>query len=353
MDFNKYLESVNIEANNQRNQRQLSSNPNSSIEKHIAHNNYDDKTKQNVLSKLKNLIDANTAMKIFNYLVSNNLINVFLECYDYLTTLKLYNPLTYTEIINYVIDYNLTNKQTSDLLKQELKDLMNYKVNKEDLQNYKRINDNVIIKDNLDKMIKTIIDKSMIDKTDNTEILQSYIDIVEDLPNENDFKENPEEAIIGSAPYVDVSVDELDKKFSDLTLSSKRYLTQEEIDEMLPPLDIDIEEEEEVIETAKEQKDREQEEKDLEVKKRFPELYSQEEIKKSEEEIKKRGGRKKGSTTRPLEIRLAEKAEKEKRAQERIEKAREKEEKTKLKKQRQQELDDLSITPLAPKKLSK
>ena len=61
MDYNKYLESINDDINNQNNQRQLSSNPNYHIEKHISHHNYDDKTKQNK----KNIAEFVDSIELF------------------------------------------------------------------------------------------------------------------------------------------------------------------------------------------------------------------------------------------------------------------------------------------------
>ena len=153
MDYTKYIQSINNDITSQNNQKQLSSNPNYHIEKHIAHNNYNDKTKQNVLSKLKNLIDATNAMKIFNYLVSNNLVNVFLESYDYLTTLKIYNPLSYTQIINYVINYKKNNNEMTDMLREELKDLLKQKVSKNEAKDLKKMIDDSNLKKSADKLI--------------------------------------------------------------------------------------------------------------------------------------------------------------------------------------------------------
>lgn len=213
MDYTKYIQSINDDINNQNNQKLLSSNPNYHIEKHISHFNYDDKTKTNVLSKLKNIIDSTTAMKVFNYLVSNNLINEFLESYDYLTTLRIYNPLTYTQIINYVIDYKKTNTEMDDILEEEINFLLDTKVTKKSLQSLRKRTNNPNSVRILNKAIKNTPDKQSVKKM-SIPVKQSLIEVLENRPTQVDFeaKEDEEEQIQSIANSVAETPDDFEEK---------------------------------------------------------------------------------------------------------------------------------------------
>jgi hypothetical protein len=192
MDYTKYIQSINDDVNNQNNQKLLSSNSNYYIEKHISHHNYDDKTKQNVLSKLKNIIDSTTAMKVFNYLVSNNLIDEFLASYDYLTTLRIYNPLTYTQIINYVIDYKKTNTEMDDILEEEINFLLDTRVSKKSLQSLRKRTNNPNSVRVLNKIIRNVPDKQSV-KNMSSAKKELLIETLEQLPTQDDFEEKEDE----------------------------------------------------------------------------------------------------------------------------------------------------------------
>lgn len=353
MDYTKYIQSINDDVNNQNNQKLLSSNPNYHIEKHISHFNYDDKTKTNVLSKLKSIIDSTTAMKVFNYLVSNNLINVFLESYDYLTTLRIYNPLTYTQIINYVIDYKKTNTEMDDILEEEINFLLDTRVTKKSLQGLRNRTNNQNSVRILNKVIKNIPDKQSV-KNMSAAKKEILIETLEQLPTQDDFESKAdEEEQIQDVANADANINDFEEEFNDIEQEALRLgVTPEknksnEEDEVidlpdLPDLDMGEEETEETDEEYRKRirsirlkepflglsYERRQElneyvetmEKQQENKKR--KLEEDERIRQNEEEqieieIKKKGGRTKGVPNRPKEVIAAEKAEKAKRAEER------------------------------------
>jgi len=367
MDYTKYIQSINDDVNNQNNQKLLSSNSNYHIEKHISHHNYDDKTKQNVLSKLKNIIDSTTAMKVFNYLVSNNLIDEFLASYDYLTTLRIYNPLTYTQIINYVIDYKKTNTEMDDILEEEINFLLDTRVSKKSLQSLRKRTNNPNSVRVLNKIIRNVPDKQSV-KNMSSAKKELLIETLEQLPTQDDFeeKEDAEEQIQdvvnadASIPDLEPDADEEDiltnKSFNEVTreydkrtdeIFEERYRANQEEQNS----NDEEEEEEKVLIKLKKKKRKLEGEKGTEMERAFLQFQRRkaaeaeaeaeeaeaEQVKEpnkrklegeieieetAEEKETKKRGRTIGSKNRPLEERLAEKSEA----------ARKKEEKERLKK---------------------
>jgi len=148
--------------------------------------------------------------------MANNLINVFLESYDYLTTLKIYNPLTYTQIINYVIDYRKTNTETNDLLREELKYLLKQKVTKGDVTDLKNVTDDSNLKKKLNKVIQLIPNENDIDRIVSNEILQDIIDKIDKLPKKDADIEDIMNKLY-TTNLINYTLDELQEFYTQIT----------------------------------------------------------------------------------------------------------------------------------------
>lgn len=186
-----YLKQLNIDLQNQNSQKQMMIGNNygnindfgNSLHKYTNNN-----LKNEVVKKLYNLIDKVSAIKIFNYLLDNNLINIFLECYDNLNEISSYHDITSQELINYVINYSKNTADMLDFLKDELEDLLEVKVNKTDIKILKELTDSSELKTKLTDIEQTIPEN--ISNIRNPEIIQDLIDNFEILPFRNEDNEN-------------------------------------------------------------------------------------------------------------------------------------------------------------------
>ena len=186
-----YLQQLNIDLQNQNSQKQMMvgkdygniNDLGNSLHKYTNTN-----LKNEIVKKLYDLVNKVDAIKIYNYLFNNNLIDVFLDCYDNLIDISSYHDITSQELINYVINYSKNSADMLDYLKDELEDLLEVKVSKTDVRILKELTDDTSLKNKLTKIEQTIPED--INNIKNPEIVQNLIDNLESLPYRNEDDEN-------------------------------------------------------------------------------------------------------------------------------------------------------------------
>ena len=186
-----YLQQLNIDLQNQNSQKQMMvgkdygniNDLGNSLHKYTNTN-----LKNEIVKKLYDLVNRVDAIKIYNYLFNNNLIDVFLDCYDNLIDISSYHDITSQELINYVINYSKNSADMLDYLKDELEDLLEVKVSKTDVRILKELTDDTSLKNKLTKIEQTIPED--VNNIKNPEIVQNLIDDLESLPYRNENNEN-------------------------------------------------------------------------------------------------------------------------------------------------------------------
>ena len=292
--MNTYLEQLNIDLKNQQSQKQMMVGKSYGHINHFGNSSHrfmDSNAKNEIIKKLYKLIDNVSAIKVFNYFLDNNLIKVFLDCYENLVEISSYHDITSQELINYVINYSKNTSDMLDYLKDELEDLLEIKVDKNDIKTLKDSTDDLELKSKLSRVERRI--PTNIERIKNPEIVKELIYEVKELPlkNEDDddiIRKAIDRYIKMDFPSNDDYDEDDDKVMPDIISYDD---DDDEIEEVEPP----PKEPPKVIDLIRYRRTKAQIEADkLEkerieaVKKRFPELYG-------EETKTKKSGRPKGT----------------------------------------------------------
>ena len=139
--------------------------------------------KNDIIDKLNRLVDSVTAMRVYNFLLSNNLMDTFLKSYEYLLNYKNYNVMTYNDIINYILSYQSSSKGMLDFLKEDLKEKLKSKTDISQLKQLNKITTNANMKNKIKIASQKIPTQEKINKVQNIDILQQMINDAEFLPD--------------------------------------------------------------------------------------------------------------------------------------------------------------------------
>ena len=139
--------------------------------------------KNDIIDKLNRLVDSMTAIRVYNYLVSNNLMDTFLKSYEYLLNYKNYNVMTYIDIINYILSYQSSSKGMLNFLKDDLNEKLKVKTNTLQLKQLNKIITNPTLKKKIKIASQKIPTQEKINKVENIDILQQMINDAEFLPD--------------------------------------------------------------------------------------------------------------------------------------------------------------------------
>jgi len=292
--MNTYLEQLNIDLKNQQSQKQMMVGKSYGHINHFGNSSHrfmDSNAKNEIIKKLYKLIDNVSAIKVFNYFLDNNLIKVFLDCYENLVEISSYHDITSQELINYVINYSKNSSDMLDYLKDELEDLLEIKVDKNDIKTLKGSTDDLELKSKLSRVESRI--PTNIERIKNPEIVKELIYEVKELPLKNEDDGDVIRKSIDRYLEMDDYDEDDDKVMPDIISYDDDY--DDEIEEVEPP----PKEPPKVIDLIRYRRTKAQIEADklekerieaslLEKRKLFPELYG-------EEPKPKKGGRPKGS----------------------------------------------------------
>ena len=139
--------------------------------------------KNDIIDKLNRLVDSVTAMRVYNFLISNNLMDTFLKSYEYLLNYKNYNVMSYNVIINYILSYASSSKGMLDFLKEDLKEKLKSKTDISQLKQLNKITTNANVKNKIKIASQKIPTQEKINKVQNIDILQQMINDAEFLPD--------------------------------------------------------------------------------------------------------------------------------------------------------------------------
>ena len=145
--------------------------------------------KNDIIDKLNRLVDSVTAMRVYSFLTSNNLMDTFLKSYEYLLNYKNYNVMTYNDIINYILSYQSSSKGMLDFLKEDLKEKLKSKADIVQLKQLNKITTNANMKNKIKIASQKIPTQEKINKVQNIDILQQMINDADFLPDKEQIDE--------------------------------------------------------------------------------------------------------------------------------------------------------------------
>jgi len=122
-------------------------------------------------------------MRVYNFLISNNLMDTFLKSYEYLLNYKNYNVMSYNDIINYILSYASSSKGMLDFLKEDLKEKLKSKTDISQLKQLNKITTNANVKNKIKIASQKIPTQEKINKVQNIDILQQMINDADFLPD--------------------------------------------------------------------------------------------------------------------------------------------------------------------------
>lgn len=197
MNIDNYLKQLAIDIDNQKLQETI-------LNKSAKTTNFDFKIKNmtqsntnyvssflknDIIDKLNRLVDSVTAMRVYNFLTLNNLMDTFLKSYEYLLNYKNYNVMTYNVIINYILSYQSSSKGMLDFLKEDLKEKLKSKADIVQLKQLNKITTNANVKNKIKIASQKIPTQEKINKVQNINILQQMINDADFLPDKEQVDE--------------------------------------------------------------------------------------------------------------------------------------------------------------------
>jgi hypothetical protein len=191
MNIDNYLKQLTIDIDNQKLQETIlnKSAKTTSFDFKIKNMTQSNPTqvssflKNDIIDKLNRLVDSVTAMRVYNFLISNNLMDTFLKSYEYLLNYKNYNVMSYNDIINYILSYASSSKGMLDFLKEDLKEKLKSKTDISQLKQLNKITTNANVKNKIKIASQKIPTQEKINKVQNIDILQQMINDADFLPD--------------------------------------------------------------------------------------------------------------------------------------------------------------------------